>query len=1091
MTPEMNIMSEAMASDARRRPRAGFRRSRAWLLLSVCLAAGSVHGQETDATADGDKDAKPAVKWFDSLASGYADAAQRGTLLFARAGAEWCGPCRMLDREIAKAAAQVELAGWTCVYIDVDKSRDDARTMAAGTIPALRVYTPSGQLVASTEGGMSAAVLVEWLKSARGSVNTDELQALTVEGKPSVTDAVRLARQIANREPAIREAAIRRLAPYPSVAAIVAVNAMKDGNLATRLSVLELLSQWGAPVDGLDPWQPDTINDDRLASLITWAREPHADADGTRDAPDIEAAREDITRLLRAETQADVLVVRERLVRYGVSLLPEIDARLLTAAGDDANQRLMALRYRLQASDKLVLSWPGGIDRLASPDARTRHAAAAQLTKRATTDDNALLLDLLKDPDPRVREISLKALNSFDTAQARQTLVDLLADPEPNVRAAVLKQMAESPQRWMVDAMSSYVEAEEDTDLVVHAVRVLSTLEKPEALTALTSLFDHPSWRVRAEAAESVGGLLDSMYDLDVDDKSDVYVALLKLLDDSDGFVVARALGSLEEVDLAAAVDPLVNLVERRPELAAEAIDVLAGGDRMKAKAIPHLENFCRHEQPAVRAAAIAGLCRVSFDDPSERLVAALADEAKEVRVAAATALFERLQDELPDADESSVVDSSSRSLLSTLLGLERNTQDKTRRQKPTHDEWLERFHAGQDRPDWLNATIAPLQQMRGSNDPEERAAAVPPLVALGAPGAVNAARDLLTSAEASPEDLSPILPWLAWSDRSAMYVAMTEAGRGGPPSSDIMRAMVEVRDPRAAEILWKSLASDELDTESLSLALESLNRLYFGSEYFYDADELSRADRLALSKVAQQHLEKGSESERFAALALLAKSAPDELPAAAARIRSDPASSDVLRRDALQFLLGSSGQNEARQAAIDAIGDGTTEERRLALQYLAEGAQELSLFRQRIYIPLGSRITYYSGDSVDLSAPKGLEAAALRPLVASEDAEIAAYACYFLTLLEQEGTGELDRLIEHWQQAKASKAQWTKLVYRAMAARNDDSRSEILTKIFESLKTEEWEVREFYWTIRSMTGPNVLTLRKRIRDEVGMDALR
>jgi hypothetical protein len=33
--------------------------------------------------------------------------------------------------------------------------------------------------------------------------------------------------------------------------------------------------------------------------------------------------------------------------------------------------------------------------------------------------------------------------------------------------------------------------------------------------------------------------------------------------------------------------------------------------------------------------------------------------------------------------------------------------------------------------------------------------------------------------------------------------------------------------------------------------------------------------------------------------------------------------------------------------------------------------------------------------------------------------------------------------------------------------------------------------MREFYWTIRSMHGPEILKLRKKIRDEIGIEQLR
>lgn len=35
--------------------------------------------------------------------------------------------------------------------------------------------------------------------------------------------------------------------------------------------------------------------------------------------------------------------------------------------------------------------------------------------------------------------------------------------------------------------------------------------------------------------------------------------------------------------------------------------------------------------------------------------------------------------------------------------------------------------------------------------------------------------------------------------------------------------------------------------------------------------------------------------------------------------------------------------------------------------------------------------------------------------------------------------------------------------------------------------KQGSYYIRDFYWTIRVMDGPNVLRLRKQMRDEVGM----
>ena len=63
--------------------------------------------------------------------------------------------------------------------------------------------------------------------------------------------------------------------------------------------------------------------------------------------------------------------------------------------------------------------------------------------------------------------------------------------------------------------------------------------------------------------------------------------------------------------------------------------------------------------------------------------------------------------------------------------------------------------------------------------------------------------------------------------------------------------------------------------------------------------------------------------------------------------------------------------------------------------------------------------------------------------------------------------------------------------VYRAIAYEDDTSRFPLITEIYERYEQESYYVREFYWTIRIMTGPDALALRKRIRTEIGMDNLR
>ena len=108
------------------------------------------------------------------------------------------------------------------------------------------------------------------------------------------------------------------------------------------------------------------------------------------------------------------------------------------------------------------------------------------------------------------------------------------------------------------------------------------------------------------------------------------------------------------------------------------------------------------------------------------------------------------------------------------------------------------------------------------------------------------------------------------------------------------------------------------------------------------------------------------------------------------------------------------------------------------------------------------------------------------------DDLQTAAYAGYLLTLLDQ--TEGLTPLINYWEKNSRQESQWTRLVYRAIAYSDESSYAHLLKSIYEKNIDKEGysgEVQDFYWTIRIMSGREILNLRKLIRDEVGMERLR
>ena len=80
---------------------------------------------------------------------------------------------------------------------------------------------------------------------------------------------------------------------------------------------------------------------------------------------------------------------------------------------------------------------------------------------------------------------------------------------------------------------------------------------------------------------------------------------------------------------------------------------------------------------------------------------------------------------------------------------------------------------------------------------------------------------------------------------------------------------------------------------------------------------------------------------------------------------------------------------------------------------------------------------------------------------------------------------------LEHWRAGAKDDQNARRLAFRAVVALQDDELTPVLEEIYAAHEGDRWSLREFYWTIRPLKGPKVLKLRKRIRDEVGMNSLR
>ncbi len=1143
------------------------------ILFSVCCLLPAAEEQPTPKPDAPEPDAAESkaetLPWLSSLDEGYRQALTQQKPVLIRAGAEWCRTCGKLAAEIETPEVQQALSLWTLIYLDADRATEDARKLNVSTLPALRIRTAGGIHVASHDQYHAPKDLIAWLAEHYKTATAVPSAVLLEAGRPDATAVKQLVEQLEHRNPAVREASIRRLLPHGDVARLAVVEAFGEGSLAVRLAGLELLGLWQAPIEQLDPWIPETITDERLATLDKWAAEPMAEASAKPEKlsdEQLASARGSIDRMLRG-TAAEATAIRERLARLGEALLPEVYEQLETTATDRQRQRLAALRYRLVTSDRLALQWPGGLQRLAATDFRLRQKAAEELVKLAGAGDQQLLLELFSDPDPLVREISLRGLQNIGGKAATAALVRLLDDPEPNVRAAVLKQLEENPQKSMVPEIAKYLKTETDADLIVHAVRFLRATGGPKAVRAMLDLLNdetkHESWQVRAEAAAGIGNTDTSFATVrnsrgfdpfggesDVDDdatslQADVYAALIKLLDDPEAFVVAKAIEGISEADMVVAVVPLLDALEKHPDLAVTIVQTLAGGDKMRVKALPHLRKFMSHEKAPIRAAAVKGLYFAAKESMEEELAAGLKDADSTVRIAAAGVLFRILEDKREQVAQnfsrrsggSSFDDPfgggvsfeprpSLMSLAVRALGIGGKktdeepvseepvvesvtdepiekpesddkpvtdnrpaTDEKDEKPETPWDDWLTKFYAGTGRAKWMTPLIGPLEKMLTAEASEERLAAAMVLVPLGQ--AEAALPVLIETVRSDPKLLqgtSQILPWLRWQRRLEtfdQFYRLAEEGNLGY----LVNAMVEVSDRRAAEPFWKLLA-DEKATAATSSIERGLRSAYFGQRA-NDLDAVLPSQKRELAETARPRALSGPPMQRIVALSLLMV-ADREAAVEIAQQMADQADLDeALRNDAFRVLLVAKTIAERRKAALAALSDERPERQLLVIQYLVEGTSPLRRLSAGIYLNIEESenfdsYNYNRGQPVIPEPPSGVRAEHVRALLDDPRAKVAAYAGY-LAAVDGEPAG-LKPLLEYWRQHRKEDYRVDRLAYRAISKLDDSSQISALETIYADLG--EYEKRQFYWTIRIMSGREILRFRKRIRDEVGMENL-
>lgn len=1100
---------------------------------------------------------KPAIaapeEWSRDLAAVRKKAQLNRELLLVVVGAPSCEWCERLGKEIGEQTLQDELANWNRVYVDAVLMPQEAEDLIVTGTPAFRVFSADGRSLGGRDGFSPVDRLAIWLRTIRDEAETPADEALLDESKPSLLTTMRLVRQCEARDPTIREFAVRRLATHRQATGDVVLKMLREGNLAAKLAAIEIFTRWDAPTKGLDPWDPKMPESDRIAALDKWLAEHFEEETGKVLRLDEDAVRQlavDVERLIAAE-DAEVPSMRERIAFYGVAARPLIMQRLQGAQSDRERERLLAVKYRLSAEDNLVLTWPGGIERLSDSDPQVRRRAAEELVAISTAELQPLLLDLFADPDPSVREASLRGLKNSGGKRATEALLTLLDDPEPNVRAAVLKQFAEDATAELATQVAAYSLREKNADLVVHAVRYFQELDKldsEEVLDALVALGKHESWQVRAESAKTLGKVVKAKsrsYGRDDSELSPkVLASLVGLLTDDDDFVVSRAVEALAEADDATIVEPLVNAARQNSTLRPNILNMIARGSSMGPQAIESIRGFSDDEDPAVRAAVVTGLMHLDIDGTGEGLALWLTDEAPRVRIAAAHAFFTSqestrgqhladLDDEVADPGDFGDFEFEEpprRGIGGFLKGLfapkeaikeevaeevdaaeadddggdddggdtdsgDTDSGDTESAEGVPGETWLIEFRAGKGIPTWMPGLEEHFKAMLEAESAAERNAGAMAYLVYG--HTEESLPVLLESTKTDPTligQTQSALGWLVWSERFVFFDSLYELAVSDDDRYGLVRRIASDNDMRAKDVLWQILGRRTTSQVVANVTVSELQELYFGSSYYYDPDSVTAEQRKVAHTELLGWVERPPALRQLAALSIAFPIAADEVAEQAVTLSRNPALDDKIRGDLFLLSLAASSKSERATAAKASLHD--PELPRIAgLSYLVFGDEYLEtlpnsgmrLKRDTSY----SRSSFHDSENPIASriivpeSPKAVTLEDVRPLLL-EDPLTAAQAGYVSVLLGDDGG--MDPLLTYWR-SLGDRSKFDRLLYRAIAILDDDTYLPELKDIY--LRSSSYEKREFYWTVRIMTGPKLIEFRSQIRDEVGMENLR